>query len=90
MPKWNFFSLTVKQLEEDEIYTFQVYSLSANDYEAGSNEYELLIPPYRRIKAIVIGSVSGLIFILAAVFTLLYMKRRCLHNFKQVECNDKM
>lgn len=66
----------VKYLDEDELYHFKVYALSLNDYEIASKEYELNIPPYRRIKAIAIGTIVGLLFIFAGIAVFLYMKRK--------------
>ncbi|XP_055713087.1 protein borderless [Phlebotomus papatasi] len=66
----------VSQLDEDELYIFQVFSLSTTDYEAGSNEYEIYVPPYRRMRAIAIGTASGLMFLLVALLVFVYMRRK--------------
>lgn len=66
----------VSQLDEDELYIFQVFSLSTADYEAGSNEYEIYVPPYRRMRAIAIGTASGLMFLLVALLVFVYMRRK--------------
>lgn len=77
----------VKHLNEDHVYTFQVFSLSNTDYQAGSNEFEILVPPYRRIRAIAIGTTCGLLLILTASAVFLYVKKRCFNPYK--DTNEK-
>ncbi|KAG4079404.1 hypothetical protein HA402_008096 [Bradysia odoriphaga] len=78
---------TVKHLNEDHVYTFQVFSLSHTDYQAGSNEFEILVPPYRRVRAIAIGTTCGLLLILTASAVFLYVKKRCFNPYK--DTNEK-
>lgn len=73
---------------EDQIYTFQVYSLSTSDYQAGSNEFELQVPPYRRMRAIAIGATTGLLVLLAASAVFIYTKKRCFNPYEP-EANEK-
>lgn len=77
----------VNSLIEDQVYTFQVFSLSNTDYQAGSNEFELHVPPYRRMRAIAIGATTGLLVLLTASAVFIYTKKRCFNPY--VESNEK-
>lgn len=70
---------------EDEVYSFQVYSLSTTDYQAGSNEFDIRIPPYRRARWIV--AVFTLLIILTLVFASLfiYYKKRCFEPYPDAD-----
>lgn len=81
-------SLPVNSLIEDQVYTFQVFSLSNTDYQAGSNEFELQVPPYRRMRAIAIGATTGLLILLAASAVFIYTKKRCFNPY-EAENNEK-
>lgn len=76
------FFFLVKHLTEDEVYNFQVFSLSNTDYQAGSNEFEILVPPYRRMKAIAIGATTGLVVLLAGSAVYIYTKKKCFNPYK--------
>lgn len=71
----------VHSLIEDQLYTFQVFSLSTSDYQVGSNEVELLVPPYRRMQAIAIGATAALLVLLAASAVYVYTKKRCFNPY---------
>lgn len=67
----------MNQLDNDELYSFQVFSVSTNQYESGSNEFEILTPKYsRQIQAITIGATTALLILLAIVGITLYMAIR--------------
>lgn len=72
----------MRYLAEDEIYNFQVFSLSVTDYLAGSNEYEIIVPPYRRVRTIAIGTTLLLILVLAGASIFIYAKKRCFQPYK--------
>lgn len=71
-----FFLPAVRYLYENEVYSFQVFSLSTTDYQAGSNEYDIRVPPYIRTRWIAIGCTLLIIltFIFAALF--IYYRKR--------------
>lgn len=72
------FLLTVRYLMENELYTFQVFSLSTTDYQAGSNEYDIRVPAYRikmRLVAIIITLIILSMLVFAAIY--IYLKKRC-------------
>lgn len=71
----------VKYLIENELYRFQVFSLSNSDYQAGSNEFEMIVPPYRRARAIAIGATIIIILMLAAASVYIYVKKRCFEPY---------
>lgn len=63
---------------ENELYTFQVFSLSTTDYQAGSNEYDIRVPAYRikmRLVAIIITLIILSMLVFAAIY--IYLKKRC-------------
>lgn len=72
----------MKYLPEDETFNFQVFALSVTDYLAGSNEFEIIVPPYRRVRAIAIGSTIGLIILLTIASIYVYTKKRCYEPYK--------
>lgn len=76
---------TVHPLLEDQLYTFQVFSLSNTDYQVGSNEFELLVPPYRRMRAIAIGATVTLLVLLGASAVYIYTKKRCFRPYGSSE-----
>lgn len=69
-------------MAEDETYNFQVFALSVTDYSAGSIEFEIIVPPYRRVRAIAIGATIGLIVLLTAASIFIYAKKRCFQPYK--------
>lgn len=71
----------VHSLIEDQLYTFQVFSLSNTDYQVGSNEFEIVVPPYRRMRAIAIGATAALLVLLAASAVYVYTKKRCFNPY---------
>lgn len=78
--------ISVPYLDEDEIYNFQVFSISSNNYESGSEIFELYIPPIRKI-AITIGTSLIFLTLVLAVFLIFYLKKKCLAS-KFNETND--
>ncbi|XP_040167442.1 protein borderless [Anopheles arabiensis] len=75
----------LEQLDEDEMYTIQVFALSTTNYTSGSNEYELYVYPYRRVKVMTVSGVLILLFCLAVISTLLYMKRKRIRQLREAE-----
>lgn len=75
----------VRYLYEDEVYSFQVFSLSTTDYQAGSNEFDLRVPPYRRTRWIAIGCTLLIIltFIFAALF--IHFRKRIIKPFENAD-----
>ncbi|XP_031624013.1 protein borderless isoform X4 [Contarinia nasturtii] len=72
----------VRYLMENELYSFQVFSLSTTDYQAGSNEFDIRIPPYRirmRVIAICITLIILFMLVFAAIF--IYAKKRCFEPY---------
>lgn len=73
-------------LDDGVLYSFQVSSVSLNNYEAYSSEYEIITPHYRIVQAITMGSV-GLLILLAVAVVLFYIKR---HLFTTYHHDDKV
>lgn len=67
------------------MYSFQVFSISTNDYQAASNEYDLRVPFYRlkmRIAAISVTLIILLLLVMAAIYV--YSKRQ------YIDTDDKL
>lgn len=82
MHHFRFIDSSVRYLAEDETYSFQVYALSVTDYLSGSNEYEIVVPPYRRVRIIAICITLGLILTLTVASIFIYAKKRCFQPYK--------
>ncbi|XP_055593072.1 protein borderless isoform X2 [Uranotaenia lowii] len=78
-------SLILENLDEDEMYTFQVFALSTTNYTSGSNEVEMYIYPYRKVKVMTVGGALLLIICLAVISMLLYMKRNRIKKLREAE-----
>lgn len=77
--------LSVKYLAENELYSFQVFAISTTDYQAGSNEFEILVPPYRRIRAVALGSIICIVFTITTAAIYIYAKKRCFEPYKDTD-----
>lgn len=76
------FPLAVRYLMENELYSFQVFSLSTTDYQAGSNEYDIRVPAYRikmRLVAIIITLIILSMLVFAAIY--IFLKKRCFEPY---------
>lgn len=71
-------------LDDGVLYSFQVSSVSTNNYEAYSNEFEILTPHYRVVQAVTITAV-GLLVLLALAGVLFYMKRHLFTSHRSEE-----
>ena len=71
------------EIVEDETYVFQVVALSTTNYTSGSNEYEIFIYPYRRVKVLTITGVIGIFLCLTAAGVVLYMKRNRIQRLRE-------
>lgn len=71
----------MKYLIENEVYSFQVFSLSTTDYQAGSNEFDIRIPPYRKIRVIAIGITLIILSMLIFAAVYIYLKKRCFEPY---------
>jgi hypothetical protein len=72
------------QLDEGVLYSFQVSSVSVNNYEAYSNEIEVVTPQYRIVQIITISAVS-LLVLLALAGVLFYIKRHLFTSYRNEE-----
>lgn len=67
---------------EHELYSFQVFSLSTTDYQAGSNEFDIRIPSYRiRMRLIAIGITLIILSMLVFAAIYIYAKKRCFEPY---------
>lgn len=72
----------LRHLKEDAIYKVQISSQSISGGQEPSNELELVVPSHRKMRAVVIGSAVGVIFLVTAFCAFLYVKRSCFRHFK--------
>lgn len=72
--KGDFVKVPGNALDDGVLYSFQVSSVSLNNHEAFSTEYEILTPHYRIVQAVSVGAV-GLLILLALAVVLFYTKR---------------
>ncbi|EAT33261.1 AAEL014457-PA, partial [Aedes aegypti] len=78
-------SYILEDLDEDELYTFQVFAMSTTNYTSGSNEVEIYIHPYQKVKVMTIGGVLLLLVSLAVISMLLYVKRNRIRKLRAAE-----
>jgi hypothetical protein len=60
-------------------------ALSTTNYTSGSNEYEIFIYPYRRVKVLTITGVIGMFLCLVVIGVLLYMKRDRIRRIREAQ-----
>lgn len=84
--KFSVFVVPIDSLADGRLYTFQVSSVSTNNYEAFSKEFEIITPQYKIYQAIIVGAVS-LLILLACAGILFYLKR---HLFTTYSNEDKV
>lgn len=68
--------ITVKTLEEESQYTFEVAAMSLSDDEATSERISLEVPAYRRNRAISMGIVAGIGFLAATLAAVWWARKR--------------
>lgn len=71
------FSSLVKHLEEATTYYFQVSALSTNDYQATSDRVTLVVPAYKRVRAISMGIMGAVALLGIAFGVFYYTRKRC-------------
>ena len=68
--------ISVKTLEEESFYTFEVAGMSLTDDIATSERVSLEVPAYRRNRAISMGIVAGIGFLAAALAAVWWARKR--------------
>ncbi|KAH8260381.1 hypothetical protein KR026_010586, partial [Drosophila bipectinata] len=75
----NFYQL--RHLKEDTTFKVQVLAVGTNNQQAvPSHELVIDVPSQRKVRALIIGSSVGVIFLLCALCAFLYVKRSCLRH----------
>ncbi|ALC38084.1 CG16857, partial [Drosophila busckii] len=74
----NFYQL--RHLKEDTMFKIQVLAVGAQNQNVASPELILDVPSKRKLRALIVGSAVGVIFLLCALCAFLYVKRSCLRN----------
>lgn len=69
-------TISVKTLEEESFYTFEVAATSITDDTATSERIGLEVPAYRRNRAISMGIVAGIGFLAAALAAVWWARKR--------------
>ncbi|XP_030380497.1 protein borderless [Scaptodrosophila lebanonensis] len=72
----NFYQL--RHLKEDTSFKIQVLAITTNEDYISSADLLINVPSQRKMRAFVIGSSVGIIFLLCALCAFLYVKRSCL------------
>jgi hypothetical protein len=54
-----YFDISVRDLEEQKTYKFQVLAMSTNDYEAPSQKYIYHVPTFPIKKPLLVGAIGG-------------------------------
>lgn len=68
--------VSVKSLEEESFYTFEVAAMSLVDDSRTSERVGLEVPAYRRNRAISMGIVAGIGFLAAALAAIWWARKR--------------
>ncbi|KAI8035411.1 protein borderless isoform X2 [Drosophila gunungcola] len=75
----NFYQL--RHLKEDTLFKVQVMAVGTNtQLSVPSHELLIDVPSQRKVRALIIGSSVGVIFLLCALCAFLYVKRSCLRH----------
>lgn len=75
----NFYQL--RHLKEDTTFKVQVLAVGTNTHlSVPSHELLIDVPSQRKVRALIIGSSVGVIFLLCALCAFLYVKRSCLRH----------
>ncbi|XP_022231604.2 protein borderless isoform X2 [Drosophila obscura] len=75
----NFYQL--RHLKEDTTFKVQVVAVGANSQQqVPSPELLIDVPSQRKMRALIIGSSVGILFLLCALCAFLYVKRSCLRH----------
>lgn len=67
--------MTVRDLDPDTTYYFQVVALTHNEYEATSVQLVVHLPGYRQLRAISLGLALAVICLLAAAAATWYLRK---------------
>lgn len=76
LPNLSLLFLSVYDLEEGFDYTFQVIAMSYSDYQIGSDRISFKVPPYRRIRSVSIGLVTGIAFVAVIVLGVYFVRKK--------------
>lgn len=80
----------LKGLEEGNVYSIRVSALSMDDYEADGLEIELVVPAHKRMKAIAIGTMTAVIFLVIVLVIFIYTRRRWFIHMADSDSNIKV
>lgn len=75
----NYYQL--RHLKEDTLFKVQVLAVGTETQQSvPSHELLIDVPSQRKVRALIIGSSVGVIFLLCALCAFLYVKRSCLRH----------
>ncbi|GJQ65536.1 hypothetical protein Trydic_g7637 [Trypoxylus dichotomus] len=69
-------SYLISDLEEGFDYTFQIVAMSFSDYQIGSERVPFKVPPYRKIRSVSIGLITGIAFVAVVVLGVYFVKKK--------------
>lgn len=70
------FPFLVSELEEGYEYHFEVLAMSVSDFFSTSEKITLQVPPYKKVRAVSIGLVIGVLFIGFVLGGVFYYRRK--------------
>lgn len=80
----------LKGLEEGAVYSIRVSALSMDEYEAEGLEIELVVPAHKRMKAVAIGTMTAVIFLVVVLAVFIYSRRRWFIHMTDSDSNIKV
>lgn len=70
----------LRHLKEESTFMVQVHAMSNDGELVASPELLIEVPSHRKMRALVIGSTVGILFLVCALCAFLYVKRSCLRH----------
>lgn len=77
------FKVVVSGLDDGKEYNIQVIAVSLDDQQSISEKITLVIPGYKRIRAVSTGIITGLAFLFAAFVAVYYARKRWCRTYQQ-------
>ncbi|RZC43153.1 turtle, partial [Asbolus verrucosus] len=81
--------LEVTSLTEGNKYDIQIIAVSFDDQQSVSEKFTILIPGYKRIRAVSTGIITGLAFLVAAFVAVYYARKKWCRSYPQGFKGDK-
>lgn len=73
----------VNDLEEGFDYQFQLVAMSYQDYQVESEKLPFQVPPYRRIRSVSIGLITGIAFVALIILAVYFVKKKLCNTYSE-------